>query len=89
MAEKINAQKMAEEENKKPQPISFLTGKTTVVTPEDMVQHWLAKNAYVAMEAGTSFGKGGENHMRMNTATSRRTLKAALDSVAGATKNLA
>ena len=88
VAEKVNARRLAEEENKKPQPISFLTGKTTVVTPEDMVQHWLSKNAYVAMEAGTSFGRGGEGHMRMNTATSRRTLKAALDSVADASKKI-
>ena len=54
-----------------------------------MTQHWFAKNAYVALEAGTSFGKGGEGHMRMNTATSRRTLQAALDSMAAATRNLA
>jgi cystathionine beta-lyase len=89
VGEKIGAQKMADAENRKPQPISFLTGKTTVVTAEDMVQHWFAKNAYVALEAGTSFGKGGEGHMRMNTATSRRTLKAGLDSLAAATRNLA
>src|SRR6185312_6203210 len=87
--QKINAPKLAAEENKKPQPISFLTGKTTIVTPEDMTQHWFARNAYVAVEAGTSFGKGGEGHVRFNTATSRRTLKAALDSMATATKNLA
>jgi cystathionine beta-lyase len=89
VAQKIGAERLAEAENRKPQPISFLTGKTTIVTQEDMVQHWLAKNAYVALEAGTSFGKGGQGHMRMNTATSRRTLTAALDSIAAATKNLA
>ncbi len=89
VADKIDAKKLAAEENKKPQPISFLTGKTTVVTPADMVQHWFAKNANVALEAGTSFGYGGQNHMRMNTATSRRTLKAALDSMAGALKKIA
>ncbi len=89
VAQKIGAEGMAAAENKKPQPISFLTGKTTIVTPEDMTQHWFAKNAYVALEAGTSFGKGGEGHMRMNTATSRRTLQAALDSMAAATRNLA
>ena len=89
VADKINGKSLAAAENKKPQPISMLTGKTTVVTPEDMVQHWFAKNASVAMEAGTSFGYGGQGHMRMNTATSRRTLHAALDSMAGALKNLA
>jgi cysteine-S-conjugate beta-lyase len=89
VAQKINARKLAAAENKQPQPISFLTGKKTVVTPEDMVQHWFAKNAYIAVEAGSSFGKGGDNHVRFNTATSRRTLKAALDSMANAVKTLA
>jgi cystathionine beta-lyase len=89
IADKIGAQKLADAENKKPQPISMLTNKPTVVTPEDMVSHWLAKNAFVAIESGSTFGKGGQNHLRMNTATSRRTLKAALDSVAGALKRLA
>jgi bifunctional pyridoxal-dependent enzyme with beta-cystathionase and maltose regulon repressor activities len=57
-------------------------------TPEDMVQHWLAKNAFVQLNAGTSYGLGGANHMRMNIATSRKVLKAALDSMAAATKKI-
>jgi cystathionine beta-lyase len=89
VVDKIGAQKMADVENKRPQPISMLTNKPNVVTPEDMIGHWFAKNAYVAIEAGSSFGYGGQNHMRMNVATSRRTLTAALDSMAGALKNLA
>ena len=89
VAEKIGAQKLADTENRKPQPISMLTNKPTVVTAEDMVSHWFAKNANVAIESGSTFGKGGQNHLRMNTATSRRTLKAALESVAGALKHLA
>ncbi len=94
VSDKIGAKKLADAENKKPQPISFLTGKATVVTPADMVQHWFAKNAFVALEAGTSFSAppnyiGGSGHMRMNTATSRRTLKAGLDSMASALKTLA
>ncbi len=89
VADKIGAQKMADAENKKPQPISMLTNKPTVVTSEDMVGHWFAKNAYVALNPGNTYGLGGHNHMRMNIATSRKTLKAALDSMAGALKNLA
>jgi bifunctional pyridoxal-dependent enzyme with beta-cystathionase and maltose regulon repressor activities len=54
-----------------------------------MVGHWLAKNAYVQMNAGYTYGTGGVNHMRMNVATSRKTLTAALDSIAAATKKLA
>jgi bifunctional pyridoxal-dependent enzyme with beta-cystathionase and maltose regulon repressor activities len=57
-------------------------------TPEDMVQHWLAKNAFVQLNAGTTYGLGGANHMRMNIATSRKVLKAALDSIAAATKKI-
>jgi bifunctional pyridoxal-dependent enzyme with beta-cystathionase and maltose regulon repressor activities len=53
-----------------------------------MVQHWMAQNAFVQLNAGTSYGLGGANHMRMNIATSRKVLKAALDSMAGATKKL-
>jgi len=89
VADKIGAQKMADEENRKPQPISMLTNKPTVITPEDIVSHWFAKNANVAIESGATFGNGGLNHLRMNTATSRRTLKAALDSVTAALKHLA
>jgi cystathionine beta-lyase len=88
IAEKIGAQEMADQENKKPQPISQITGKPTVVKPDDMVNKWFAKNAYVAMVPGNFFGKGGENHLRMNIATARPTLKAALDSMAQAVKSL-
>lgn len=89
LADKIGAQKMADEENKKPQPINFLTGKPGKVLPDDMVAHWLAKNAYVQLNAGYTYGLGGVNHMRMNVATSRKTLTAALDSIGAATKKLA
>ena len=54
-----------------------------------MVGHWFAKNAFVQMNPGISYGLGGLNHMRMNIATSRKTLTAALDSMAAATKKLA
>ena len=89
IGQKIGAQKMADAENKKPQPISVLTGKPTVVTVDDIVGHWLAKNAFVSLNPGNTYGKGGLNHMRMNIATARPTLKAALDSMASAVKNLA
>ena len=54
-----------------------------------MVGHWFAKNAFVALDPGSIHGLGGASHMRMNIATSRRTLKAALDSMAVATSNIA
>jgi cystathionine beta-lyase len=89
VAEKIDAQKLADLENKKPQPISEWTGKRTVVTSSDIVGHWFARNAYVKINSGSDYGKGGANHMRVNIATARPTLKAALDSMANALKNLA
>src|SRR5262249_45353244 len=39
------------------------------------------------MNAGNSHGLGGANHMRMNIATSRKTLELALSNLAGALKN--
>ena len=89
LGDKIGAKAMADAENKKKQPINFITGKPGVVVPDDIIGHWFAKNAFVAMNTGSSYGTGGLNHMRMNIATSRRTLTAALDSIAAATKKLA
>ena len=88
VSERIGAQALADAENKKPQPISRWTGKTNVVTPTDIISHWFAKNAYVKINPGTTYGKGAANCMRMNIATARPTLKAALDSMAGALKRL-
>ena len=55
-------------------------------SPTTWSAHWFAKNAYVSLNAGITYGQGGANHMRMNVATSRKTLKAALDSIAAATE---
>jgi cystathionine beta-lyase len=87
VAKKINAQKMADDTNKNP-PVNPATGMPKKVTAADMVNLWFAQNAAVAMNSGTNYGKGGENFIRMNLATSRTTLKAALDSMAGALKKI-
>jgi cystathionine beta-lyase len=89
LADKIGAKQLAAEENKKKQPLNFITGKPNVVSTDDVVGHWFAKNAFVALNPGLSYGLGGLNHMRMNLATSRKTLTAALDSIAAATRKLA
>ena len=90
VADKIGAKKEMDAANaKKPLPINPLTGQPVLTTEGDIVSHWLAKNAYVFMESGSGFGKVGANYVRMNVATNRKTLKAGLDSVAGALKNLA
>ena len=88
VAEKIGARKMAEAESRKPQSIDTETGKPHIVSPEDIVGHWFAKNAFVALDPGSIYGLGGAGHMRMNIATSRSTLKAALDSIAEATRKI-
>ncbi|MGH6828562.1 MAG: MalY/PatB family protein [Rhizomicrobium sp.] len=98
IADKIGAKKMADDANQQAHDAAMkmgtdYSGRQSMVarrevTPEDIVGHWMADNAYVQINAGSSYGLGGQNHMRMNVATSRRTLKAALDSMAGALKKL-
>ena len=76
VVKKIGAKAKAEAESK--------AGRS--VTPQQIVERWFTKNAGVALNAGSSYGLGGANHMRMNIATSRKTLQLALDSLARATK---
>ena len=54
--------------------------------PEQMLERWLVKYAKVHLNAGSSYGKGSDNHMRMNIATSRKTLEKALSNMANAMK---
>ncbi len=54
------------------------------VTSEMIVQTWFAENAKVVMTPGPEYGTGGEGHMRMNLATSRKLVKLALDNMASA-----
>jgi bifunctional pyridoxal-dependent enzyme with beta-cystathionase and maltose regulon repressor activities len=79
VAEKIGAKEKAAAETK--------AGKTT--TPEQIVERWFIKNAGVALNPGHTYGPGGENHMRMNIALSRKTLQAALTSMSNALKSSA
>jgi cystathionine beta-lyase len=65
---------MAASESKRPNGAS--------ITPEEVTVRWLAKNAKVALNGGNTYGLGGANHARMNIATSRKTLEAALTSMA-------
>jgi len=57
-------------------------------TAEAVLRDWLAKHARVVLNPGTNYGLGGANHMRVNLATSRRTLEAALTSMAKALDGL-
>jgi cystathionine beta-lyase len=59
-----------------------------VVTPETVFEEWLVKNAKVHLNAGHTYGLGGEGHMRMNLATSRQIVTLALDNIAEALRAL-
>ncbi len=63
-------------------------GNGAAPSPEEMIVRWFAKNAKVALNAGSTYGTGGQNHARMNIATSRKTLEAALASMARACDGL-
>jgi cystathionine beta-lyase len=77
LAQRIGAQQMADEANSK-----SATGPR--VTPETMVERWLVRNAKVHLNQGASYGLGGQNHMRMNIATSRKLVELALTNMAEA-----
>jgi cysteine-S-conjugate beta-lyase len=72
--DKIGAKKLAADASK--------DGRT--VTPETIVERFFVQSAKVHMNQGASYGDSGGGHMRMNIATSRKTLEAALSSLAGA-----
>jgi cystathionine beta-lyase len=77
VANRINAKQLADEANK-------MAKNGAAVTPETMVERHLVKTAKVHLNQGGSYGAGGENHMRMNIATSRKTLEVALNNLATA-----
>ena len=53
-------------------------------TPEEYFQDWLVHNSGVYLNAGSSYGTGGEGHMRMNLASSRVLLQEVFDAMATA-----
>jgi len=77
VANRINAKQLADEANK-------MAKNGAAVTPETMVERHFVKTAKVHLNQGASYGAGGENHMRMNIATSRKTLEVALNNLATA-----
>ena len=80
VVDKIGAKELAAEANKNN------PGARRPVTPENIVEHWFVKNAKVQINAGSNYGLGGADHMRMNLATSRKTLELALNNMASALK---
>lgn len=81
VAEKINSKKLADDYNRtKPANMPSLT-------PEQMIERFFVKTAKVHLNQGASYGKGGENHMRMNIGTSRKLVETALNNIANACRN--
>jgi cystathionine beta-lyase len=81
VAERINSKRLAEDYNRtKPANMPALT-------PEQMVERFFVKTAKVHLNQGASYGKGGENHMRMNIGTSRKLVEQALNNLAAACRN--
>jgi cystathionine beta-lyase len=78
VAAKIGAAAIAAEANRN------RSVSTKPVTPEMVVERWLVTNAKVQLNPGTAYGLGGSGHMRMNIATSRKTLELALTNIANA-----
>ncbi len=58
------------------------------VTPEMILQKWLAENAKVVMTPGPEYGTGGDGHMRMNLGTSRKLIELAVNNLASALRKV-
>ena len=81
VAEKINSKRLADDYNR------TKAANAPALTPEQMVERYFVKTAKVHLNQGASYGKGGENHMRMNIGTSRKLVELALNNLASACKN--
>ncbi len=81
VANKIDTKRLAAEANK-----ARMAG-VAEIKPEKTLEDFFVKNAKVVMNPGNTYGKGGENHLRMNLATSRKLLQLALDNIANALRN--
>jgi cystathionine beta-lyase len=78
VSEKIGAKALAAE----------ASSNGATVTPETIVERHFVKHAKVHMNQGASYGKAGAGHMRMNIATSRRTLELALSNLSAALRRV-
>jgi len=79
LAEAIGAERTAMEQSKtSPRPVKAA----------DVVSRWIVDNAKVYTNSGSSYGPGGENHLRMNLGTSRTLIQVAMDNIAAAVQRL-
>jgi len=81
VAERIGSKKLADDYNR------TKAASAPALTPEQMVERFFVKTAKVHLNQGASYGKGGENHMRMNIGTSRKLVELALNNMAAACRN--
>ncbi len=77
-AQKINTVAMAADYNR------TKAADAPALSKEQMLERHLIKVAKVHLNAGQSYGKGSDHHMRMNVGTSRKTLELALNNLAAA-----
>ena len=82
VGERIGAAQLASEATRQAGP------NAKPVTPEMILQRWFVEHAKVELNAGSNYGLGGAGHMRMNIATSRKTLALALNNLSEAVRAL-
>lgn len=82
VVEKIGAKEQAAKETKMQDALM------PAVTPEMIVERWFVENAKVQLNAGSSYGTGGADHMRMNLGTSRKLIAKACDNMGAALAKL-
>jgi cystathionine beta-lyase len=80
VAERIGAKRLAQEANR------TRPAGAPELTPEKMVERFFVTRAKVQLNAGSNYGLGGANHMRMNLAASRKLVEQAVASIASALK---
>ena len=57
-------------------------------TAEEYFRDWLTHQSGVYLNPGSIYGSGGEGHMRMNVASSRRVLREACEAMAAAVRSV-
>ena len=82
VVDKVGARALTAEANKTRDP------SLVPLTPSHIMETWFVEHAKVQMNPGGGFGTGGQERMRMNCATNRKTLQLALGNLASAVRSL-
>lgn len=78
LAERIGAERQAADENAR------RAAGTPALTPEQILERYLVMNAKVHLNQGRAHGRGGQFHMRMNVALSRKLVELAVTNISRA-----